>query len=93
MVHRNSDQGKGMNAIETFKMDKSAFSVTSLSEESDEKAYWQTKTPHERLKAVELMRQINYGYDPATTRIQRVLKVAQLKQNKQAREMHKDLDD
>ena len=93
MVHRNSDQGKGMNAIETFKMDKSVFSVTSLSEESDEKAYWQTKTPHERLKAVELMRQIKYGYDPATTRIQRVLKVAQLKQNKQASEGHKNLDD
>ena len=71
-----------MNAIETFKMDKSVLSVTSLSEESDEKAYWQTKTPHERLEAVELMRQIHYGYDPATTRIQRVLTVAQLKQNK-----------
>ena len=72
-----------MYAIEeTFKMDKSALSVTSLSEESDEKAYWHAKTPHERLKAVELMRQINYGYDPATTRIQRVLEVVQLKQNK-----------
>ena len=82
MAHRNFDQEKGMNAIETFKMDKSVLSVTSLSEESDEKAYWQTKTPHERLKAVELMRQINYGYDPATTRIQKVLKVVQLKQNK-----------
>ncbi|MCY3682797.1 MAG: hypothetical protein OXH16_15460 [Gemmatimonadetes bacterium] len=71
-----------MNAIETFKMDKSALSVRSLSEESDETAYWQTKTPHERLEAVELMRQIKYSYDPATTRIQRVLEVVQLKQNK-----------
>ncbi len=67
-----------MNAIETFKMDKSVISVASLSEESDEKAYWHAKTPQERLKAVELMRQINYGYDPNTTRLQRVLKVAQL---------------
>lgn len=82
MAHRNFDQEKRLNAIETFKMDKSVLSVTSLSEESDEKAYWQTKTPHERLEAVELMRQINYGYDPATTRIQRVLEVVQLKQNK-----------
>ena len=80
MAHRNFDQEKRLNAIETFKMDKSAFSVTSLSEESDEKAYWQTKTPHERLEAVELMRQIKYGYNPATTRIQRVFKVVQLKQ-------------
>ena len=82
MAHRNFDQEKRMNAIETFKMDKGVLSVTSLSEESDEKAYWHAKTPHERLKAVELMRQINYGYDPATTRIQRVLEVVQLKQNK-----------
>ena len=67
-----------MNAIETFKMDKSTLSVTSFSEESDEKAYWHAKTPHERLEAVELMRQINYGYDPNTTRLQRVLKVTQL---------------
>ena len=67
-----------MNAIDIFKMDKSVLSVISLSEESDEKAYWHSKTPHERLEAVELMRQINYGYDPTTTRLQRVLEVAQL---------------
>ena len=45
-----------MNAMDTFKMDKSVLSVTPLSEESDEKAYWHSKTPHERLEAVELMR-------------------------------------
>ena len=67
-----------MNAIDTFKMDKSVLSVISLSEESDEKEYWHSRTPHERLEAVELMRQINYGYDPTTTRLQRVLEVAQL---------------
>ena len=66
-----------MNAMDTFKMDKSVLSVTPLSEESDEKAYWHSKTPHERLEAVELMR-LTYGYDPTTTRLQRVLEVAQL---------------
>ena len=93
MAHRNFDQEKRMNAIETFKMDKGVISVRSLSEESDEKAYWHAKTPQERLEAVELMRQINYGYDPTTTRIQRVLEVTQLKQNKQAGGRNKDLDD
>ncbi len=58
-------------------MDKSVFSIVSLSEESDDKEYWHAKTPQERLEAVELMRQINYGYDPTTTRLQRVLKIAQ----------------
>ena len=67
-----------MNVIDVFKMDKSVLSVVSLSEESDEKEYWHSKTPHERLEAVELMRQINYTYDPTTTRLQRVFEVAQL---------------
>ena len=67
-----------MNAIDTFKIDKDALSVILLSEESDDKEYWHAKTPQERLEAVELMRQINYGYDPTTIRLQRVLEVAQL---------------
>ena len=67
-----------MNTIDTFKIDKGALSVISLSEESDDKEYWHAKTPQERLEAVELMRQINYGYDPTTIRLQRVLEVTQL---------------
>ena len=67
-----------MKSIDSFKIDKSALSVISFSEESEEREYWHSKTPYERLEAVELMRQINYGYDPATTRLQRVLEVAQL---------------
>ena len=67
-----------MNATDNFKMDKDALSVISLSDESDDKEYWHAKTPQERLAAVELMRQINYGYDPTTIRLQRVLEVAQL---------------
>ena len=67
-----------MNAINNFKIDKSVLSVVSPSEESDDKEYWHAKTPQERLAAVELMRQINYGYDPTTIRLQRVLEVAQL---------------
>ena len=67
-----------MNTIDTFKIDKGALSIISLSEESDDREYWHAKTPQERLAAVELMRQINYGYGPTTTRLQRVLEVAQL---------------
>ena len=67
-----------MKAIDTFKMDKGALSIISLPEESDEREYWHSKTPYERLESIELMRQINYGYDPTTTRLQRVLEIAQL---------------
>ncbi len=55
-----------MNAVSTISMDKSAFSVTALQDEPDDKEFWLSKTPQERLEAVELLRQLNYGYDPAT---------------------------
>ena len=67
-----------MNAMDSVRLDRSAFSVGSLSDEPDEKAYWQSKTPLERLEALELMRQIIYGYNPATTRLQRILEIAEL---------------
>ncbi len=62
--------------METLKIDKMAFSVSSL-HESDEKSYWLAQQPNERLKALEIMRQIVYGYDPLTTRLQRVLTITQ----------------
>lgn len=67
-----------MNVVNTVRINKQEFSVVSLGDESDLKAYWQTKTPQERLAAVELMRQVNYGYDSATARLQRVLEIAEL---------------
>jgi hypothetical protein len=66
-----------MDRLTAAKIDKTAFSTGSLLDPSDEKAYWLSKTPKERLQAVELMRQIVYGYDPSTTRLQRVLETAQ----------------
>jgi hypothetical protein len=67
-----------MDTVDTLKMDKTAFSIASLLDESDEKGYWLAKTPHERLEAMELMRQIIYGYDPSSARLQRVLAIAEL---------------
>jgi hypothetical protein len=66
-----------MERIDSVKIDRKALSIASVLEPSDEKAYWLSKTPTERLQAAELMRQIVYGYDPSTTRLQRVLEVAQ----------------
>jgi len=57
-------------------LDRSAFSVTTLSDQSDDRAYWQSQSPAQRLAAVEQLRQLNYDYDPAE-RLQRVLEVAQ----------------
>lgn len=67
-----------MNLLDSLRMDKTAFSVVSLFDEPDEKDYWLSKTPFERLEAIEVMRQIIYGYNPSSTRLQRFLTVAQL---------------
>ena len=67
-----------MNAIKQVRLDKRCFSVAPLSEAADEKTYWLSRTPAERLEAVELFRQLNYGYDPATARLQRVLEIVEL---------------
>ena len=56
-------------------MDKTAFSVVSLEEADDDLAYWLTKTPEERLRAMEFLRQTLYGYDPSTARMQKVLTI------------------
>jgi hypothetical protein len=62
----------------TKDFDLSAFSVIPLSREPQDRDYWLSKTPLQRLEALELMRQTFYGYDPATARLQRVLTIAPL---------------
>ena len=58
-------------------LDKTAFSIGTLSDTSDEKAYWLSRTPEERLQHMEELRRINYG-DQICERLQRVFEVAQL---------------
>ncbi|MGH3086437.1 MAG: hypothetical protein ACRDSJ_03855 [Rubrobacteraceae bacterium] len=67
-----------MNEISNVRMDRTAFSVASLTDESDERDYWLNKSPRERLETVELLRQLNYGCDPTTARLQRVFEFANL---------------
>jgi hypothetical protein len=60
-----------------IRIDKTVLTVTGLFGTSSDDEYWLSKTPYERLQAVELTRQIIYGYDPSTTRLQRVLTITQ----------------
>jgi hypothetical protein len=69
------------NEDRNWKIDKSAFSVVSLTAEQNDREYWLSKTPEERFEAIEIMRQINYGYDPTTERLQRVLEVVEFPQS------------
>ena len=59
-------------------LDKTVFSIVSLEEaDDDEVKFWRSKTPYERLDALETLRQIFYGYDPNTTRLQRLFEIAE----------------
>ena len=64
-------------SVSDYRLDKTAFSVVSLQDADEEVAYWQTRTPEERLRALELIRQVLYGYAGTSPRLQRVLTVAQ----------------
>jgi len=64
--------------LDSFRMDKTAFSVAALGDDSGDREFWLSKTPEERLAAMEFMRVVNYGYNPLTDRLQRILTVAPL---------------
>ncbi len=66
-----------MALIDEVRVDRTQFSVVTTDTPSDAKEYWRSKTIEERLAALELIRQIVYGYDPDTARLQRVLEVTQ----------------
>ncbi len=60
------------------RVDRRAFSVMSLAEaEQADLAYWRSRTPDERLEALELSRQIAYGYDPTARRLSRFFEVVE----------------
>ncbi|MCF6285568.1 MAG: DUF3450 domain-containing protein [Candidatus Hydrogenedentes bacterium] len=61
------------------KLDKTAFSVCDLADQDDDLAYWLSRSPQERLAAIEFLRQMMYDYDPATERMERVLEIDDLK--------------
>ena len=67
-----------MDEIQFPKLDKTALSVVSSFEEAEkqDKEYWLSRTPSERLQHMELLRRINYG-SKAAARLQRVLEIVE----------------
>ena len=62
--------------LDQAKVDRTAFCVMSLKEaDAADEAYWKARTPDERLEALELSRQITYGYDPTTRGLSRFFEV------------------
>jgi hypothetical protein len=58
-------------------VDRSVITVGDSRAPSDDKAWWLARTPAERIEALELLREIAFGYDPAAARLQRVLETAE----------------
>jgi hypothetical protein len=64
--------------LDEARVDRREFSVTSLAEvEKADLLYWRSRTPDERLEALELSRQIAYGYDPTTRGLSRFFEVVE----------------
>jgi len=61
-------------------MDKKTVKITSI-HNNDVHDYWKKKSYLERIEALEQLRKIIFGYDPATARLQRTLTITQLKKN------------
>ena len=62
-----------------MKVDRTKITVFSSFEERDaaDREYWRTRTPEERLTALEMMRQIAYGYDEGERGLQGFFEVAE----------------
>jgi hypothetical protein len=60
------------------RVDRTAFSVSSLSAPANDLAYWLAQPPEARLAAMALMRWINFG-DAANARIEKFFEVVSLK--------------
>ena len=59
-------------------VDRSAFTVTTFeAAEREDWEYWRTRSPEERLAALELSRQIHYGYDPTARELSRFFGVVE----------------
>ena len=60
------------------RLDKQTVNVTSLDDIEEEKKYWFSKSPLERIEAIEINRRMIYGQDRVTSRLQRFFEIAEL---------------
>lgn len=68
---------RNVDRVSEARLDRGAFEFGTLNDD-DEREFWLSRTPDERLEAAELLRQINYGNAAITGRLQRVFEFAQL---------------
>jgi len=69
-----------MNPPDKYRLDRGVLETAQLTSRPNDRQYWLSKTPDERFEALEILRQIAYGYDPATERLQRIFEIILLRQ-------------
>jgi hypothetical protein len=62
------------------KIQKNFIEAITLHDACDDK-YFLTRTPLERLEAIEFMRKAMFGHDRVSARLQRILEIAELKKD------------
>jgi len=62
------------------KVKRNVFQVVDM-HESDDTAYWRGQSYIERIETIEFMRKVMFGHDRVSERLQRILTVAELKEN------------
>jgi hypothetical protein len=75
---RDPEGGRKADPAEDLRVDRTCFSVASLTGPDDSLAWWMERSVEERLQAIERLRRIFYGNSEPAGRLQRVLEVAQL---------------
>lgn len=70
-----------MRLSDSLKIDKTVVSIGLLADQGNDREFWVKKTPSERLQALEVMRQVMYGYDPSTARLQRAFTISERKES------------
>ena len=60
------------------RLNKKIVHITSLDDIEEEKKYWFSKSPLERIEAIEINRRMIYGQDRVTSRLQRFFETSEL---------------
>ena len=62
------------------KVKRNVFEVVDI-HESDDTVYWRDRSYIERIETIEFMRKVMFGHDRVSERLQRILTIAELKEN------------
>lgn len=66
-----------MQEISDIRIDRTKITFAQSFDDPEEREYWLSCTPDQRMLAVEMMRRVAFGYDEVSGRLQRILEFAE----------------